>query len=367
LCFHPFHAALEREVEARGGILLLSHSPGEVLAGINAVRARKALMGLRLLVIDDHVGDGRGDEILAFAADLQTRTGVEIIHLPTTELLSRAASFPPEQVAAEWRRLSQEVFEDRGELSREHLHQVTRLYLGLRALLEEHAACGVTVDDIKAFLSGPFKHEFPANVMPNAAYGALVHDGFLACEEGDIEVLATELLLAVASGHHPTMSNIYLAFRDEFEAHFGEYTAGREAADFERCRRENILVAAHFSTSGVLPRDMREEDKVPIRETLPSWPGQSMVGGTPRRGPVRLARLSRDGSAVHSFAGEVVDVRMDETKGWYRGRWMIKIDSVDDFVRLCQHQHYAIGPAGNGLVWETLLSLCGLGDVAKDA
>lgn len=359
LCFHPFHAAVEREVEARGGILLPSHSPDEVRAGISALRAQKTLAGLRLLVVDDHVSDSRGEEIQAFGNRLYEKTGVEIIHLPTGELLGRAASISSDRVASEWRRLSHEGFEDRGELNQEHLAQVTRLYLALRALLEEHAACGVTVDDIKAFLLGQFKDEFPANVMPNVAYSALVDDGYLACEEGDIEVLATELLLAVASGHHPTMSNIYLAFRDEFEAHFGDYTGEREAADFEQCRRENILVAAHFSTSGVLPREMREEERVPIRETLPSWRGQSMVGGTPRRGPVRLARLSRDGSASHALPGDVVDVRMDESKGWYRGRWMIRIESVDEFIRHCQHQHYAIGPAGPPAAWETLVRLCG--------
>ena len=341
LVFHPFFAAFYREVERRGGITLPADDPGSITASLQAVRARKTLRGTRLLVVDAHADDRRASEIAAFALGCRQRFGVEILHFSADELEARATAITDNDAQRLLNRWQSELFEEPGEMDAPHMHQIARLYLAERALLDETGAAGITVDDIGAFLL-----HSPARIMPNVTYAALVCEGVLACEEGDIEALMSELLLRVGLGAHPTMSNIYLAFRDEFDAlgtHEG-YSFERERADFEQCVRDHHLVAAHFSASGVLPPGMMEEERYRVRQTLPAWPGQSMVGATPRLGPVILARLNPDGRGIHLVPGQVDGRTMDDRFGWYRGRWFIRVPSVPQFIAKCLHQHYAIGP-----------------------
>jgi len=362
LCYHPYFAAFNREVEDRGGLLLPHDDPTELAGSVRALRARKQLRRSRLLVIDDHAGDGRAERIRSFADSVRKSMGVEITHLPVDDLLRQAAALDQDRVRSEWSRLQAELLDLDPELSDKpwdaHFHQVARLYVALRDLLVETGSSGVTVDDIGAFLQGR-KGQSPAGVMPNVAYGALASEGYLACEEGDIEALTTELLLQAGTGAHPTMSNVYLAYRDRFDALDGAegYTPEMEREDFEQCRRDNLLVIAHFSTSGILPPDMRIESRILVRETLPAWPGQSMVQCTPRLGQVTLARLSADAARLHHLPGEIVEVKQDDTKGWYRGRWYVRIESVRSFIESSRHQHYVIGPRGDDSAFRALRTL----------
>jgi len=341
LVFHPFFAAFYREVERRGGITLPADDPQTIAASLQAVRARKTLRGMRLIVVDAHADDRRASEIAAFALGCRERFGVEVLHRSAGELQAQAAAVEDEAADRVLERWDAELFEGPGEMDAPHMRQVAKLYLAERALLDETGAVGITVDDIGAFLVVS-----PSHVMPNVTYAALVCEGALACEEGDIEALTSELLLHVGLGAHPTMSNIYLAFRDEFDALGTQegYTFERERADFQQCIRDGHLVAAHFSASGVLPRDMMEEERYQVRQTLPAWPGQSMIASTPRLGPVVLARLTPDAGGIHLVPGQVDSRTVDNRFGWYRGRWFILVPSVPQFIAECLHQHYAIGP-----------------------
>jgi hypothetical protein len=222
-----------------------------------------------------------------------------------------------------------------------HMRQVAKLYLAEKAMLEETGAIGITPDDIGGFLTLSERH-----IMPNVTYGPLVFEGYLAAEEGDIEVLVTELLLYAGLGAHPTMSNIYYAYRDAFSAlqDHRQYTSEMELADCRQCLADNHVTAAHFSASGVLPPTMMEEPRYKVRETMPFWPGESMIVSTPKLGPVVLARLNGDASAFHAVSGEADGLGPGDKYGWYRGRWFIKVPSAKDFAAKCLHQHYAIGP-----------------------
>jgi len=227
------------------------------------------------------------------------------------------------------------------EMPLEHMLQLTRLYLAELELLDEHGACGITVDDIGAFLKSP-----DPDPMPNVTYGALVHDGFLAAEEGDIEVLVTQLLLRAALGRHPTMSNIYLAYRDCLSGldNSNDYTHEMELRDYQQCLRDNCITISHFSTAGILPACMMQEERYHVREALPSWPGQSMISSTPRVDSLMLARLERDCSGVHLVPGKFAGTGFGDQYGWYRGRWFVQLPSVTDFVENSIHHHYAICP-----------------------
>ena len=324
LVFHPYHAAFYRELEERGGIRLPADNPEEIAASIRAVRARKALRGVKLIAGVTGRAEDPHEDLRRFAA-------------ADRELESWYA----------------EVFDGPGEMDPDHMRRVAGLYLAMRDLLEETGAAGITPDDIGGFLTIP-----EPVVMPNVAYGPLVKDGYLVCEEGDIDVLTSELLLYAGLGAHPTMSNIYFAYRDRFSAleSYTQYTPEMEGEDCRQCFADNHVTAAHFSTSGVLPPGMMQEDRYRVREALPSWPGQSMIAATPKPGPVVMARLRHDAAAVHLVPGNADGLGLGDRYGWYRGRWFIRVPDAKSFAAHCLHQHYAIGPAPDGAA--TLDILC---------
>ena len=341
LVFHTYHAALYREIEQRGGTVLPAVDPEQIATSLQAVRARKLLSGLRLLVVYVTDDERRATEIALFTAGARERLGVEIVSRSVEELVERAATYTDAAADAELQRWYAEILEGPGEMSAEHMRQVARLYLAERDLLAETGAVGITVDDIGGFLVIP-----QPLVMPNVTYGPLVADGFLACEEGDVETLASELLLQVGLGAAPTMSNIYLSFRDRFDAlaSHTDYTWEMEQADALQCLADDTLTAAHFSTSGVLPPCMMEEARYRVRETLPSWPGQSMISSTPHLGPVVMARLTPDAAGVHLVPAQINHLGLGDQYGWYRGRYFLQIANARDFAARCLFQHYALGP-----------------------
>ncbi len=350
--FHPYHAAFNREFEQRGGIRLPANTPAEITASVRAVRARKALAGLKLIVAGVKTSDDQPNPMRIFAAGARDRLGVEILIRDGDEIKERAAGYGDADADRELKRWYAEVLEGPGEMNEAHMRQVAKLYLAQRALLDETGAIGITPQDIGCFLviANPV-------VMPNVSYAPLVADGFLVCEEADIEVLTTELLLYAGLGAHPTMSNIYYGYRDRFSAlaSHKDYTAEMEEADCLQCFADNHITAAHFSTSGVLPPNMMRESRYRVREALPSWPGQSMIASTPKLGPVVVARLSPDASAIHWVPGEADGLGTGDQYGWYRGRWFIRVPDARDFADRCLHQHYAIGPVpGNTDAFVTL-------------
>jgi len=358
-CFHPFHAAFYRDLARAGGIVLPADDPEQIAVSLTAARARKALNGLRLLVVSVHDNEFRQEQIRTFAEGCLRHLGLHVINRSVAELIVLAGKYTNGDADRQLQRWYAQVLDGPGEMDQAHMRQVAKLYLAEKEMLKETGACGITVDDIGGFLAAA-----EPRIMPNVTYGPLVFEGFLAAEEGDIEVLATELLLAVGLGSHPTMSNLYLAYRDRFDALDSHdlYTEEMELADYRQCVEDNHITLAHFSASGVLPPNMMEESRYTVREALPAWPGQSMIVSTPKLGPVVLARLTPDASGVHLVSGEVTKRSCGDQYGWYRGRWFVRIPSVRDFIRNCQHPHYAIGRTNGNLavlriLTETLLGL----------
>ena len=338
--FHPYQAALYRDLERGGGVVMPANDPEEIAASLQALRARKVLRQARLLVVSVCENEYRQAEIKDFANGCREHLGVEVINRSIAELQELSAEYDDKDADVELQRWYREVLEGPGEMDQVHMRQVAKLYLAERQMIEQNGVCGITVDDIGGFLVVD-----QPRTMPNVSYGPLVFDGFLVAEEGDIEVLTTELLLHLGLGTHPTMSNIYLSYRDQFDGLSSHelYTSAMELADYRQCLRDNHITATHFSASGVLPANFMEETRYQVREALPAWPGQSMITATPKLGPVVLARLAPDASAVHMIEGIVDSRSLGDHYGWYRSRWFIKIHSVRDFSAKCQHQHYAIG------------------------
>jgi L-fucose isomerase-like protein len=300
---------------------------------------------MKLIVAELKGNERRQEELRLFSAGARARLGVEVLIRDVSELKERAAAQDDAAADRELKRWYAEVLEGPGEMNEAHMRQVAKLYLAQRAMLDETGAVGITPQDIGGFLCIP-----NPVVMPNVSYGPLAADGYLVCEEGDIEVLASELLLYAGLGAHPTMSNIYYGFRDRFSAlaSHTQYTPDMELEDIRQCFADHHLTAAHFSTSGVLPPSMMVEKRYRVREALPSWPGQSMIASTPKLGPVVMARLSGDAATLHMAPGEADGLGQGDHYGWYRGRWFIRVPDARDFAERCLFQHYAIGPAPCG-------------------
>ncbi|MBN1557048.1 MAG: hypothetical protein JW951_02745 [Lentisphaerae bacterium] len=339
--FHPYVAEFCRAVTRAGGTVLPADTPEEAQAALAAVRARKALRETRLLTVLAPDNVFVAEQTATFAAGFTGRTGVAMDIRATDEMAERADGVSDPAADAELARWEAEILDGPGEMDRAHMLRVARLYLAMRAMLEETGAAGISVADIAGFL---LRDE--PRVMPNAAYGPLVRDGFLAAEEGDAGVLASELLLYAGTGAHPTMSNVYFAYRDRLSAldDAKDYTHEMELEDCRQCFADNHITLAHFSTSGVLPPGMMTEARYTVREAVPSWPGQSMIAATPRLGPVVLARLDADGNALHWVPGEADALGTGDRYGWYRGRWFVRLPDAKAFARACLHHHYAVGP-----------------------
>lgn len=342
--FHTFHSSFYRILEKSGGVALPANSPAEISSSIAALRAKKSLNNLKLLVVLDDESKFREEMIKTFSEGAAKNLKIEIVKRYVSELKKTAASFTDMQADEELKRWYSEILEEPKEMSDLHMRQVAKLYLAEKRMIEETKTVGITVDDIAGFLL-----KKNPDIMPNVSYGPLVFDGFLACEEADIEALTTELILKSALGIHPTMSNIYLSFQDKFDSlpSYKEYTPEMEFEDYQQSLKTNYITVAHFSASGVLSLDMMEEKKYKVRETLPAWPGQSMIVSTPKFGKMVLARISQDSSEIHIVPGECDKRSFGDKYGWYRGRWFIKISSVRDFIKDCLHHHYAISLENN--------------------
>jgi hypothetical protein len=351
--YHPYHAAFYHDLKRGGGMALPADLPESIDSSIRAVRRRRGIRGMKLIVADPGTNESRNEQIRTFTAACRERLGVEIDIRTTDELRQRAAAVDTAAADAELKRWHADLLEGPGEMDEAHMRRVARLYLSQRRMLEESGAVGITPHDIKGFLLID-----PPEVMPNVSYGPLVCDGYLVCEEADIEALTTELLLYAGLGTHPTMSNVYFLFRDQFGMVAGheEYTHEMELADTRQCFEDNHVTISHFSTSGVLPPDMMEENRYVVREALPAWPGQSMIAATPKLGPVAMARLDDNAAGIHLVYGEADGLGFGDHLGWYRGRWFVRLPDAGDFAGRCLHQHYVIArDSGEHEVLETLL------------
>jgi len=351
--YHPYHAGFYRELRALGGTALPAWLPEDTEASVQAVRRRSALRGMKLLAVEPRGTGVRLAQLQAFDRACRERFGIEIVVRDTDELKERAGRYDDRAADAELARWYAEVFEGPGEADTAYLRDAARLYLAEKEMLAETGAVGITPQDIGAFLTIP-----KPVTMPNLSYGPLAFEGYLVCEEGDAEALATELLLQAGLGTRPTMSNIYFAYRDRFSAlaSYKDYTAEMELADCRQCFEDNRITAAHFSASGVLPPEMMVESRYKIRKTAPSWPEQAMISATPKLGPVVLGRLGEQARDMHVEYGEADGHGLGDQYGWYRGRWFIRLNSTREFAARCVHHHYAIAPDhGDHRCLETLL------------
>lgn len=339
LAFHSFQAPLRHQLQRRGVTMLPADDAARLGDSFRAVAARRWLRSSRVLLCTPparHAAEAATWQAMDLAA--RQRLGVEVVRRPVSQLQERAAEVPERQardVLDCWRKTLVGTVD--AALPESHLLDVARLYVAEESLLAQTGANSLGVEEFESFLRRQ-------RAMPNVTYVMLKERGVTCTEEADLSCLLTELLLVAVHREQVTMSNIYTAYRDEFEKHpKGPYTPENQRRDFEQCRSEQCAVIAHFSTAGSLPRNMMEGERYDILETLPAWPGQSMVHARPQKKPVLLGRLWEQCEQFDLFGPcPVVDVRENRDCGWYRGRWLVRLPDFATFVAKAIHTHYAI-------------------------
>ena len=344
--FHPYQATARTALEREDAVVLPTDSPEAIVASVQAMAARRDLLSSTALFF---VAEPEKHADLARAAHARLGVKVEIRDVDElkqeTRRTSEAAAV---DTLAGWKenKISRIV-----DVTDKHLVEVARLYHAEKNLLKRHNAAALGVEEFSPFL-------FQKLPMPNATYALLKDEGIVCTEEADLGCLLTQLVWKIATGLQNTMSNIYMAYRSEFEnkPDGAEYTHEMELADYRECLRDNCVVVSHFSTAGSLPRNMMAEDKWEIRETKGAWPGQSMVYSTPRRGPVTLTRFSDSFQELDAYPGVVADVRKHDHLHWYTCRWMVRLASARRFVETAINHHYAIAPGHPDAVLRTLAS-----------
>lgn len=347
--YHTYHAAFYKQVKDHGGILLPAFTPEEIIASLAAVRSCKALRGMKLVQVSDAPA-------IDFIEKLKQQTGIEVMTGTSEELRQIAATFDDTAADRELERWYDDIISG-SEMDRDHMRQVAKLYLAELSILKTTGAVGITVSDIRDFLLQEEKY-----TMPNASYGILAHDGYLACEEGDIEALASELILKAATGCHASMSNIYYYYRDSFSKNrkgHHDYTDEMMQEDAKQCFTDNCITLSHFGAYGVIPPDLAAPERPAIRDCpIPGWRGQSMLFTIPECPEVVMGRISHDAKLMHIVYGKTDSIISDDCYVWERGRWTIKLPDAREFAENCLHQHYAIGKdTGNRQVLSTMLNL----------
>jgi L-fucose isomerase-like protein len=334
LMWHSYDAIARTFFRRRGVPVLPSDSQEALKNSLTALAARARLTREKTLLFVGQRGRNQNRESVQ---RLPERLGIRVEQRDVEELRSRAAAVSlavAGDVLARWK---QDVFKRvHPNVTDAHLIEVARLYVAEKALAAESGATALAVEEFAPFL-------FRNRPMPNVTYAILKNEGLMTAEEADLGVLATMALLRALTGEPNTMANVYLAWRDKYEriGAEDEYTQALMRRDYQQCLVDNTVVISHFGSAGSLPLNMMEGSRYDVIETTPPWPGQAMLSSVPRLGPVVLARLHDDGSALDIYLGEGVGVRHLERDDWLRTRWMVQIDA-QAFVANAIHAHWAI-------------------------
>lgn len=339
LVFHPYQASCRHMFLSRGFTVLPAQTPDRITQSITAIAARKWLGESRMLIVwepeDTH--PMRGD-IHARSQSMHQLLGANIITIPVSRLQLMASQVTDTQAVQVWEHWKNTLFSEIDPaLSQAHLNDTARLYVAMRQLVDEHQANAMAVEDIGAFL-------FHKKAMPNLAHTALRAQGITTAEEGDLAMLITQMILASVNQQQAMMSNVYVGYRDAWEANkeHGEYTPASIAADFHQSMAEKTVLLCHFATAGIVPRSMTDDTRYRVIQTLPSWIGQSMSFAIPKLGEVLLARLDETTNELHVYPGTVTNTYDDLEGGWYRGRWLVHLPGIEHFVDHGFSAHYAI-------------------------
>ncbi len=273
---------------------------GEVDAFLRAARTRRALDGMRLLVIGEPspwlVHSSVGWE--HFAQSL----GVEPIKVSLEEVVRRYSSITTREAEKLLKRF--EGIEAKG-VGDEDLVKSLRMYLALKGLLKEYSAATLTIRCFDLLKYG---------VTACIALSMLNDEGFIAGCEGDVPATLSMATLSLISGSPSFMGNV--AWVDE---------------------SENTLLIAHCTAPVSLGR------KYVLRTHFES--GLSVaVEAYPRKGEVvTLARLDGRSLTLRVGTGVVLN-DAPVTGNACRTQLLLRLRDAGRLIREPIGNHYAVVP-----------------------
>lgn len=273
---------------------------GEVDAFLRAARARRALEGMKLLVIGEPspwlVHSSVGWE--HFARSL----GVEPIKVGLEEVVERYSSITTEEVGGLLKRF--EGVEARG-VRGEDLIKSLRMYLALKGMLKEYGATALTIRCFDLLRYG---------VTACIALSMLNDEGFIAGCEGDVPATLSMATLSLISGSPSFMGNV--AWVDKGE---GTLLIAHCTAPVSMGRR--YVLRTHFE-SGI----------------------SVAVEAHPRRGEVvTLARLDGRSSTLRVGTGVILN-DSPVTGNACRTQLLLRLRSAARLIEEPIGNHYAVVP-----------------------
>lgn len=165
----------------------LDEAPSRIVNYAKASKAVKSLKGMKLALVGD---DDFFREKEAELKNLVTLTGIEPVHLPLVELLKTTASYQDEEAS--------KVMEERltnytvVEPSKKDLVKAAKMYLALKAIVEDNNVSGITLDCYKVVKR--------TGVSTCLAFALLNDDGNVAICEGDLEAATLMMIFRKLAG-----------------------------------------------------------------------------------------------------------------------------------------------------------------------
>jgi len=180
-----------------GGVCFVPFGSEDIEKIIRVLRAYTFIREMRVLYIGDIPSNSVKDANYDFT-DLETRFGIQFIHLNFDDLLKAVEKISDEEsgkIANLWKE-NAEILDGREK----RLKDYAKIYLGLKKLLEEYNANGLTVDC--AFLPN-------VELVPCYSFGILIDEGIPCGCEGDTSALLGMSILMGLSGKSALMGNLF--------------------------------------------------------------------------------------------------------------------------------------------------------------
>jgi len=175
---------------------------------LRALRVKKMLSESKILYIGEFPSISVGTESTINLFDCQESFGVRVRQIETNEFYSIFDSFKAEEVKKElsnWMKDFGEIIEP----SNEHLMDMTRVYLALKALALREDANGLAVNCNSMVIQGK------RHVVPCMAFNRIIDEGIMCACEGDLGAMISALILNAVSGEQAVLMGNFRLRPDE--------------------------------------------------------------------------------------------------------------------------------------------------------
>ena len=137
-----------------------------------------------------------GDSWPAIQSEITQEMGIEIVDVTYEELVAASEKASPDraaEIADRWQESAAKI----EDVSPETIKQAAAMYLGQKALLEQHQATAITINCLTGFLAGKL------TAYPCLGHHELLNDGLVGACECDVRSTATMIAMTALTKGRP--------------------------------------------------------------------------------------------------------------------------------------------------------------------